>query len=83
MHTLADMFSGPISDDFKHVLAIGGAFTVAILAILTGFIRRLVSTRAREATKRELAAYVAEGSMKPEDAERIINAGGPRWGRCG
>ena len=73
MFTLADVFSQPISEDFKEVLAIGGGFTVAILAILTCFIKGIVRTRARETTKRELAAYVAEGSMKPEDAERIIN----------
>ena len=82
MTMLADIFSQPISDDFKGTVAIVGAFTVAILAILSAFIRGIVRTRSREQTKRELAAYVAEGSMKPEDAERIINAGGSRWGRC-
>lgn len=35
---------------------------------------RLEQTRAREETRRELAAYVAEGSMTPEDAERILCA---------
>ena len=69
-----------ITDDLKHLVAIVGAFTVPLVAVLACFIRGVVRTRAREATKRELAAYVAEGSMKPEDAERIINAGGK--GRC-
>ncbi len=81
MHTLADVFSQPISDDFKGLVAIVGAFSTALVAIVAGLIRGTVRTRAREQTKRELAAYVAEGSMKPEDAERIINAGG-RGGRC-
>lgn len=59
------------------VLAIGGAFVVAILGIVFGTLKSVMETRSREATKRELAAYVAEGSMAPEDAERIVKADMP------
>lgn len=31
----------------------------------------------REQTNREIAAYVAEGSISPDDAERLIRAMGP------
>lgn len=34
---------------------------------------------AREESRREIAAYVAEGSMSPEDAERILAADMPVW----
>ena len=82
MTTIADIFSQPVSEDFQRLFVMGGGILVALVAILTCFIRGLVRTKAREQTKRELAAYVAEGSMKPEDAERIIKADLPKWERC-
>lgn len=81
MHTLADIFSQPVSDDFKQLVAIVGAFAIPLVAIIGGLFHTTARTKAREQTKRELAAYVAEGSMKPEDAERIINAGS-KGGKC-
>lgn len=35
----------------------------------------IISGGARERTKREIAAYIAEGSMTPEQGERILKAG--------
>jgi hypothetical protein len=63
------------------LVAIVGGLGVAALGILVGTIGSVVRTRTREATKREVSAYVAEGSMSPEDAERIIKADKPRWER--
>lgn len=41
--------------------------------IVTVIMRAAVkNVREREQTRRELAAYIAEGSMSPEDAERIL-----------
>ena len=60
------------------VIAIGGAFVVGTIGIVFGTIKSVMETRSREATKRELAAYVAEGSMAPEAAERIVKAGMPQ-----
>ena len=37
---------------------------------------KLQQTEAREETKREIAAYVAEGSISPDDAAKLIAAGG-------
>lgn len=73
MHPLLAMNEGIVFP----VIAIGGAFTVAIVGIFFGVVKSVLETRARESTKRELAAYVAEGSMTPEDAERIIKADMP------
>jgi len=47
------------------------AFSVTLMGVLY----RHKKYRLREQTRQELAAYVAEGSMTPEDAERIIKAG--------
>lgn len=52
------------------VLIAGGivvcSFFKAVTATVTGL--------AREKTRREIAAYIAEGTMTPEQGERLINA---------
>ncbi|VAX36607.1 hypothetical protein MNBD_PLANCTO03-788 [hydrothermal vent metagenome] len=63
--------------DLIPIIAIGGGMLIAIVAITFGIIGRILETKAREATKRELAAYVAEGSMTPEDAEALIKSDMP------
>jgi shikimate 5-dehydrogenase len=55
------------------IFGVGGA--VVIIALVLEAVQKISVTRQRETTKREVAAYVAEGSMTPEDAERIIKAG--------
>jgi hypothetical protein len=64
-------------------IAVGGSLALGFFAILTGFLRRLMAARAREQTKREIAASIAEGTMTPEDGERILRAepGPPGSGR--
>lgn len=47
---------------------------VGIVAILAGTIASVLNTRAKERTKREIAAYVAEGSITPEQGEKMILA---------
>lgn len=63
------------SDIDVPIVMFGVGGVVAVVAIVFGTLRRVLATRQREMTKRELAAYVAEGSMTPQDAERIIRAG--------
>lgn len=59
----------------------GELFFITLLAgsILLGMLIKsataVLTTASRERTKREIAAYVAEGSMTPEHAERILKAG--------
>ncbi|RMH24166.1 MAG: hypothetical protein D6692_13850 [Planctomycetota bacterium] len=50
--------------------------SVAIFGISAGVAHSMYKTRQREQTKREIAAYVAEGSMTPEQGERLLRAGG-------
>ncbi len=47
------------------------------VSIISLAVARLISNRACERTRRELAAYVAEGSMTADEAERILSAGRP------
>jgi hypothetical protein len=74
MSTLA--YGGPVitSEDLTALIAVTGAFSTAVIAIVFTTLKNVLRTRAREQTKREIAAYVAEGSIRPEDAERIIKA---------
>lgn len=61
--------------------ALGGAFLVAIFAIVAGTISSIFRSRAREQSRREIAAYIAEGSISPAEGERLMKAGNS--GPCG
>jgi hypothetical protein len=71
-----------LADDVIPIIGVTMGGGVAMLAIIAGADRRMSNTRHREATKRELAAYLAEGSITADDAERILKSDQPRWERC-
>lgn len=52
---------------------------VTVVGILGSTAREIVKTRMREKTRREIAAYIAEGSMTPEQGERLMAAGRSKW----
>jgi|JRYH01.1.fsa_nt_gb hypothetical protein len=54
-------------------MAIGGG--IAVIAIIFGTVKQMVQTAEREKSRREIAAYIAEGSITPEDGERLMRAG--------
>ncbi|MCB9848474.1 MAG: hypothetical protein H6814_08680 [Phycisphaeraceae bacterium] len=59
---------------------------VAIIGIFFGTITRSATAKELEKSRREIAAYIAEGSMTPEDGERLLLAGQQTRGkrrRCG
>ncbi len=58
-------------DYFGWVLFLGFVLAIVIVRSVAGVIK----TVARERTKREIAAYIAEGSMSPEQGERMVRAG--------
>ena len=58
-------------DTIKIILIAG----VAVVWIMTATITKLMRGLSRERTRREIAAYVAEGTMTVEQGERIIVAG--------
>jgi hypothetical protein len=57
------------------VAAMGIGGVIAVTWIIMATIDSTVKAREKEATRRELAAYVAEGSMSAQDAANIMNAG--------
>ncbi len=61
------------------IFVVGGA--IAIVAIVFGSIAGTISSvaksRERERSRRELAAYVAEGSIDPDKAAELLRAGPP------
>ncbi|MHC4415471.1 MAG: hypothetical protein ACYS0G_09325 [Planctomycetota bacterium] len=67
------------SVEFIPVLAITLGCLTGMIGIAGWAISSVVRTRAREQTKRELAAYVAEGTLDPDKAVAIANAGMRKW----
>lgn len=73
MHKLLD------EDMLIPIMAIAAGTIIAVVAIIFTTVKAMVVTSHREHTKRELAAYVAEGSLDPDKAVAMINAGRPHW----
>lgn len=75
-----------MTDLLQTLMSNEGLFIPCLVAvsILTGMLISSITTvctnASRERTKREIAAYVAEGSMTPEQAERILRTGRERKG---
>jgi hypothetical protein len=49
--------------------------TISIVGILAGAVTKVVASITRERSRREIAAYIAEGSMTAEQGERLMTAG--------
>lgn len=67
------------SEEFIALTTITLGCLTGIIAIISTMTASVLKTRAREQTKRELAAYVAEGSLDPDKAVAMISAGRPKW----
>jgi hypothetical protein len=63
------------SDNFIAALAIIGGLVVALVGTIGATVSGILKSRAREQTRREVAAYVAEGTLDPDKAIEILNAG--------
>ena len=62
-------------DTLIPVIAIVGGLIVGALWIVMGTVQAMVVGTARERTKREMAAYVAEGTIDADKAVAMLNAG--------
>ncbi len=60
-----------LREEILILLVIGSVIT-AIVALRT--VAGTVKAVARERTRREIAAYIAEGAMTPEHGERLLKA---------
>lgn len=58
--------------DYFPLIAIAGSI---MLIVLIRTVAGVFKTASRERTRREIAAFIAEGSMTPEQGERLLNAG--------
>lgn len=77
------MIAGMNDNLLVPLVAMAGGFIIAIVAILAGVVKTVTRTRAQEASRREIAAYIAEGSMTPEDGAALLAAGpAQRRGCC-
>jgi hypothetical protein len=46
-----------------------------VVIVAFNVVAGVLKTNARERSRREIAAYIAEGSMTPEQGERLMRAG--------
>lgn len=56
------------------LVSIVGGFIVVVVSIV--YASQLRMNKQREETRREIAAYVAEGSISADDARKILEASG-------
>lgn len=73
-HDDASAIIDALGDNLVIAIVFGVGGVLGVMGILFGTISSTANRKEREKTKRELAAYVAEGSMTPQDAERILQA---------
>lgn len=59
--------------DMPNVIFVATAI-IAVVAIIFGGLCSIVRSKAREQSRREIAAYIAEGSMTAEQGERLMQA---------
>lgn len=67
-----DLVNRLLSDDVWTPLLFAASVVLIILIRTVGGVLKSAS---RERTRREIAAYIAEGSMSPEQGERLMKAG--------
>lgn len=69
------MHAGLTELELSLILGLGGiGFLIMVVTTIAGTIQKVLQTKHREQTRREVAAYVAEGTIKPDDAVRILEA---------
>lgn len=66
-----DPLISAIAENLFFTLIMAGG----VIWIIAATIDSVLKNSARERTRREIAAYVAEGSMSAEEGERLIKAG--------
>ncbi|MBX3359264.1 MAG: hypothetical protein KF745_12655 [Phycisphaeraceae bacterium] len=62
-------------DSWVFAMMIGGVVAVVLVGIITDAITKVTRTRTREESRREIAAYVAEGSISADEGAKLLSAG--------
>ncbi len=61
-------------ENHMYIVVIG-VISLAVLAnSLIRAVTTIVETQTKERSRREIAAYIAEGSLSPEQGERLVRA---------
>lgn len=67
-------------EEILAILVIASSIIIiSVVKALTGMVGRLAGER----TRREVAAYIAEGSMTPEQGEKLLASSKQNNGNCG
>lgn len=66
------MFTFAVEVEEVVFIAVGGGVLAVWIVMAT--LHNIVKRGSFEKSRREIAAYVAEGSMTPEDGERLLRA---------
>ena len=61
-------------DEHMYVVVVSLVGLVLVLGSLIRAVTSVLTTNSREKSRREIAAYIAEGSITPEQGERLIRA---------
>ncbi len=61
-------------DDHMYVVVVSVIGVVLLLGSLIRAVTAVLTTSSREKSRREIAAYIAEGSITAEQGERLIRA---------
>ena len=61
-------------DRHMYVVVVSVICLAALAGSLVKAVTSIVATNARERSRREIAAYIAEGSLSPEQGERLLRA---------
>jgi hypothetical protein len=68
-------------DDHMYVVVVSVIGVVLLLGSLIRAVTAVLTTNSREKSRREIAAYIAEGSITAEQGERLIRADVSAQGR--
>ena len=68
----AMMLLGGLDATWVPIVAIGSGLMIAVIGVVAWAINSYMIAKQVEETKREVAAYVAEGSLSPDDAAKIL-----------
>ncbi len=71
---LSEVLRSPFSIPLAAIIFGCGGWMVSSIGCA---VSRVLVARGKERTKRELAAYVAEGTLDPDKAAAILDAGSP------
>lgn len=59
----------------RELIVFGALAICGSVGIVFGSLVSIVKSVSKQRTRREIAAYIAEGSMTPEQGERLLEAG--------